>query len=187
MQRYLEYVPLIIYGLLFLAIKISERFMLTRPESRIYKQWGDWSVWFIIIPLWVVLIGPVAEFFLLGHRPEVWEMLAGGFLFVAAGFLSIKGYRDLQQGFTHAVESDQVGLVVTGLYRTIRHPISFGHILFCVACPLFLSAGPSWIAALVGVLGIVLRISIEESYLQAHIPDYAAYKKRTWAMIPYIY
>ena len=187
MQRYLEYVPILIYGLLFFGLKISERFMLTRPENRIYKQWGDWSVWFIIIPLWLVLIGPITEFFLRDTQPEVWEMIAGGLLFVLAGFLSIKGYRDLQHGFTQAVESEEGGLMVTGLYRTIRHPISFGNILFCIACPLFLSAGPSWIAALVGVLGTILRISIEESYLQTHIPDYADYKKRTWAMIPFIY
>jgi protein-S-isoprenylcysteine O-methyltransferase Ste14 len=187
MRLILDYIPIMLYSLLFLGLKVSERFMLTRPESRIHKGWGDWSAWFIILPLWVVLIGPVVEFFVLGNRPELWEMLFGGFLFVGAGFLSIKGYQDLQHGFTQAVESEEEGLVVTGLYRTIRHPISLGNILFCIACPLFLAAGPSWIAALAGVLGTILRISIEESYLQAHIPDYAAYKKRTWAMIPYIY
>jgi protein-S-isoprenylcysteine O-methyltransferase Ste14 len=52
---------------------------------------------------------------------------------------------------------------------------------------LFLAAGPSWIAALVCILGIVFRISVEESFLQTHIPDYKTYKKRTWALIPYIY
>jgi protein-S-isoprenylcysteine O-methyltransferase Ste14 len=50
-----------------------------------------------------------------------------------------------------------------------------------------LAAGPSWIPALVGVLGIMMRISIEESFIQQHVPDYAAYKKQTWALIPFIY
>jgi len=187
MRFLIDYLPIFIYSLLFIGLKISEYIMLTRPENHIHRLWGDWTVWFIIIPLWLVLIGPVVEFFVLDHRPGIWEMLTGGLLFLSAGFLSIKGYQDLQHGFTQAVESEKSGLIVTGLYRTIRHPISFGNILFCLACPIFLSAGASWIAALTGILGTVLRISIEESYLQEHIPDYADYKKRTWAMIPFIY
>ena len=182
-----QYLPLLIYLLLFGGLKISERVVLTRPENNIRKGWGDWTVWLILIPLWLVLIGPVLEFFLLDSRPELWEMLLGGVLFIAAGFFSIKGYMDLQQGFTKGIELENTSLVVTGLYHSIRHPISFGNILFCVACPIFLSAGPSWIPALIGVLAVILRISIEESFLQQHVPDYETYKKRTWAMIPYIY
>ena len=183
----LNYLPLFIYILLFSGLKISERIVLTRPENHIRRGWGDWTVWLILIPLWLVLIGPVMEFFLLGNRPVLWEMLLGGFLFIAAGFFSIKGYVDLQRGFTKGIELQDTSLVVTGLYHQIRHPISFGNILFCFACPVFLGAGPSWIPALVGVLGVMLRISIEESFLQQHVPDYEAYKKRTWAMIPFIY
>jgi protein-S-isoprenylcysteine O-methyltransferase Ste14 len=183
----LHYLPLLIYILLFSGLKISERIVLTRPESNIRKGWGDWTVWLILIPLWMVLIGPVLEFFLLGTQPELWEMLLGGGLFVGAGFFSIKGYMDLQQGFTKGIELENTSLVVTGLYHSIRHPISFGNILFCFACPVFLGAGPSWIPALIGVLGVILRISIEESFLQQHVPDYETYKKRTWAMIPFIY
>ena len=182
-----DYLPILIYVLLFSGLKISERIVLTRPENNIRKGWGDWTVWLILIPLWMVLIGPVLEFFFLGNRPRLWEMLLGGSLFFAAGFFSIKGYLDLQKGFTKAIELENTSLVVTGLYHRIRHPISFGNILFCFACPLFLGAGPSWIPALVGVLGVILRISIEESFLQQHVPDYESYKKRTWAMIPFIY
>jgi protein-S-isoprenylcysteine O-methyltransferase Ste14 len=182
-----EYYPIAIYLLLFIGLKISERLVLIRPESHIRKGWGDWTVWVILVPLWLVLIGPVLEFIFLGHRPELWEMAGGGVLFVLAGTFSIKGYLDLQKGFTEAIELEGTSLEVTGLYHTIRHPISLGNILFCLACPLFLASGPSWIPALIGVLGIVFRISIEESFIQAHIPDYKAYKARTWALIPYIY
>jgi protein-S-isoprenylcysteine O-methyltransferase Ste14 len=184
---FLDYLPLIIYFLLFSGIKISERMMLTRPESHIRKGWGDWTVWMILIPLWLVLAGPILEFLVIGHRPELWEMVFGGFLFLAAGFFSIKGYSDLQQGFIEAIEYEGTSLIVTGLYKKIRHPISLGNILFCFACPVFLAAGPSWIPALVGVLGIILRISIEESFIQKHVPDYEVYKKKTWALIPYIF
>jgi protein-S-isoprenylcysteine O-methyltransferase Ste14 len=114
-------------------------------------------------------------------------MAIGAVLFIAAAYFSIKGYLDLEEGFAKAIERDDTTLVVTGIYKIIRNPVSLGNILFCVACPLFLAAGPSWIPALIGVLGVMLRISIEESFLQRHVQDYAAYKERTWALIPYIY
>jgi len=187
MQILTGYYPLFIYAILFVCLKTSERLVLTRPESKIRKSWNDWTVWLILIPLWTVLIGPVIEYIVLINRPEIWEMLLGGILFVGAGFFSIKGYLDLEHGFTKAIEVEETTLVVTGLYNAIRHPISLGNILFCLACPLFLAAGPSWIPALIGIFGVILRISIEESFMQQQIPDYEAYKKRTWAMIPYIY
>jgi protein-S-isoprenylcysteine O-methyltransferase Ste14 len=183
----MSYIPLVIYILLFAGMKISVRFVLTRPDSKLRKGWGDWTVWIILIPLWLVLIGPIVEFLFLGARPEIWEMILGGILYAAAGFFSIKGYLDLQHGFIRAIEVEETNLVVTGLYQTIRHPISLGNILFCVACPLFLSSGPSWIPALIGILGIIFRISVEESFIQQHIPDYSDYKKRTWGLIPFIY
>jgi protein-S-isoprenylcysteine O-methyltransferase Ste14 len=183
----LEYLPLLIYGLLFAGLKISERAVLLRPGNNIRKGWGDWTVWLILLPMWFVLVGPVLEFVFLGYRPALWEMALGGVLFAAAGFFSVKGYLDLQHGFTQAIELEDTSLVVTGLYRTIRHPVSLGNILFCLACPLFLAAGPSWIPALVAVLGVMLRISIEEAFLQRHVSDYAEYKDRTWALIPYLY
>lgn len=187
MQRLLEYFPLILYAALFSGLKISENIVLSKPANNIRKEWGDWTVYLILIPMWVVLIVPVLEFLFLGHRPEVWEMILGGFLFAASGFLSIKGYQDLQHGFAQAVEIEDTSIVVTGLYHIIRHPISLANILFCIACPLFLAAGPSWIPALMGILGVIFRISIEESFMAKHVPDYAEYKKHTWALLPYIY
>jgi len=187
MKIFLDYLPLLIYSLLFSVLKIGERTVLTRPGNNIRKGWGDWTVWLILIPMWVVLIGPAVEFVLLQNRPLIWEMVSGGVLFVGAAFFSVKGYLNLEEGFSQAIERDDTHLVITGLYKTIRHPVSLGNILFLVACPLFLAAGPSWIPALVGVLGVMLRITIEESFMQHHIPDYAAYKERTWALIPYIY
>ncbi len=182
-----EYFPVIIYAVMFAGLKISARSVLIRPETHIRKGWLDWTVWIILIPLWLVLIGPVLEFFLLGYRPEYWEMAVGGSLFIGGGFFSIKGYWDLEHGFTKALELKDTRLVVLGLYRVIRHPISLGNILFSIACPLFLAARPSWIPSLVAILGIIFRISIEESFIQEHIADYEAYKERTWALIPYLF
>lgn len=187
MEVLIEYLPLLIYAMLFGGLKMSEHMALTGPKKKIRKGWGDWTVWLIMVPLWLVLFGPVLEFLVLNHRPQLWEMLLGGSLFLASGFFSIKGYLDLERGFTKALDREDTSLVVTGLYHTLRHPISLGNILFCISCPLFLAAGPSWIPALVGVFGVILRISIEESFMEQHLPDYDDYKHRTWALVPFIY
>lgn len=187
MEIILEYYPLAIFAILFGGLKISERLVLSKPKQSIRKGWDDWTAWLILVPLWLVLIGPVLEFLVLGNRPGMWEMLSGGLLFIASGFFSIKGYVDLQRGFTQALEVEGTNLVVTGLYHTLRHPISLGNMLFMISCPLFLAAGPSWIPALIGVFGVITRISIEESFMQQHLTDYIDYKERTWALIPFIY
>jgi protein-S-isoprenylcysteine O-methyltransferase Ste14 len=187
MDVFLNYLPVIIYALFFGGLKFSERMVISRPGNGIRKSWRDWTAWLILVPLWLAFIGPVLEFIILDRQPRLWEMILGGVLFAASGIFSIKGYVDLQHGFTQAVELEDTTLVVTGLYHRLRHPISLGNILFCISCPLFLAAGPSWIPALVGVFAVMFRISIEESFLQQHIPDYADYKARTWALIPFVY
>jgi protein-S-isoprenylcysteine O-methyltransferase Ste14 len=80
----------------------------------------------------------------------------------------------------------QGGLVTSGPYRYIRHPI---YAAFC----LFTSAGAaahwSWYAGFCGglVLGsAMLRIFCEESLVAARYPEYAQYSATTWRMIPYI-
>jgi protein-S-isoprenylcysteine O-methyltransferase Ste14 len=88
----------------------------------------------------------------------------------------------------HAVANPtEGGLVTSGPYRYIRHPI---YAAFC----LFISAGVaahwSWKAGLCGgvVLGsAVLRIFCEESLVAARYPEYAQYSLTTWRMIPYVY
>jgi protein-S-isoprenylcysteine O-methyltransferase Ste14 len=187
MSYVVDYLPWILYFLLFTGLKFGDQHVLPRPGSNIRQGWGVLTVWLILAPMWLVLIGPVLEFILLGNRPTLLELTLGAVLLIAAGYFSIKGYLNLEEGFAQAIERDDTTLVVTGIYKIIRNPVSLGNILFCVACPLLLAAGPSWIPALVGVLGVMLRISIEESFLQRHVQDYEAYKERTWALIPYIY
>src|SRR3954464_7394753 len=81
----------------------------------------------------------------------------------------------------------QGGLVTSGPYRYIRHPIY-------AAFSLFTSAGAaahwSWYAGWCGglILGsAVLRIFCEESLVAARYPEYAQYSATTWRMIPYIF
>ena len=81
----------------------------------------------------------------------------------------------------------QGGLVTSGPYRYIRHPIYAAICLFTGAS---VAAHWSWSSALWGALilgSAVMRIYCEEPLVAARYPDYVQYKARTWRMIPYVY
>ena len=78
------------------------------------------------------------------------------------------------------------GLVTSGPYRHIRHPI------YAALC-LFTWAGVvmhwSWSSGLCGgliLVSAVMRIYCEEALVEERYPEYAQYKAATWRMIPHV-
>jgi protein-S-isoprenylcysteine O-methyltransferase Ste14 len=79
------------------------------------------------------------------------------------------------------------GLVTSGPYRCIRHPI---YAAVCVAVLAGMAAHWSWKAGVCAGLvvgSLAIRIFCEETLLAARYPEYAQYAARTWRMIPYVY
>lgn len=78
-------------------------------------------------------------------------------------------------------------LVTRGIYRLIRHPMYLAVLLCGLAACLAYESAIKWglLALLAGVLTIKIRR--EERLLMGHFPDYAAYRQRTKALIPYLY
>jgi protein-S-isoprenylcysteine O-methyltransferase Ste14 len=78
-------------------------------------------------------------------------------------------------------------LVTTGPYSTIRHP------LYLAECAAFLGASLqfrlpwSMMVFLLSVALQLLRIEYEEEILLATFPAYAAYRRKTWRLIPLLY
>lgn len=82
----------------------------------------------------------------------------------------------------------QRGLVMTGPYRLVRHPIYFGYLIGHVG---FLLANFSWRNAAVLALAYVAqvyRIHCEEAVLAAGSSDYRGYQRRVrWRLLPFVY
>jgi protein-S-isoprenylcysteine O-methyltransferase Ste14 len=91
------------------------------------------------------------------------------------------------RSFHVAATPTKGGLVMTGPYRYIRHPI------YTSMCVLgwagILSHWSLWPAACGAVLvgaGLV-RMLCEERLLAEQYPEYTEYAKRTWRMVPYVF
>ncbi len=149
---------------------------------------------------WILL--PVLVFSLLlawlpaeTDRRDLWTMDGDvvrwlGLVLLAAGcVLRVGPMFVLGRRFTWPLASqEQHQLVTTGFYRYIRHPSYLGAYL----------GGIGWVLVFRSAIGLVLMLLLalsfgwvvgkEEALLLTEFGDeYAAYRRRTWRMIPFIY
>ena len=90
------------------------------------------------------------------------------------------------RSFHAAANPTEGGLVITGPYRYLRHPIYAAILLFlCAAVLSHLSLATASLA-LASAIGVAMRIFAEERLLIERYPDYAVYATRTKRIIPFL-
>jgi protein-S-isoprenylcysteine O-methyltransferase Ste14 len=92
-----------------------------------------------------------------------------------------------RRSFHVAANPTSGGLVTTGPYRHIRHPIYTAVSVFSVAGVL---GNWFWTSGLMGGLvvgSVLLRMFCEEKLVTARYPEYRQYATTTWRMIPYVF
>lgn len=92
-----------------------------------------------------------------------------------------------RRSFHLAADPTEGGLITSGPYRLIRHPIYTSVILFILAG---IAAHWSLLNAFFGVLlisGALLRILCEEHLVRIRYPEYDLYASKTKRMIPYVF
>ena len=91
------------------------------------------------------------------------------------------------RSFHAAANPTDGGLVTTGPYRYVRHPIYAAIVLFAAAGA---AARPSWAAAGFGVLvlaGALTRALAEERLVVERYPEYRDYARRTRRFVPGVF
>jgi protein-S-isoprenylcysteine O-methyltransferase Ste14 len=117
-------------------------------------------------------------------------IVAGTFLIVVGVAIAIRGYLDLNgaRAFTAFPYPRPDGsLVETGAYRLVRHPLYAGLILGGVGYSI-VRASPLGLAATAALFVVLdLKRRREETWLVERFPGYGAYRRRSRALIPYLY
>ena len=176
------------YAAAIIIYRVVEGAIMRRTGSFSRRPKQDWTMGLIAVPYYLVMVGPLLEYLYFEWRPQPIHVGLGAVCLAAATVLRAKGHLDLGSGFSMAIERAAGSeLVETGLYATIRHPLYLGNVALFVGCPLFLAARLSWVFTVLGFVGVLVRIQIEERFLMEQLEGYEAYRERTWALIPGIY
>ncbi len=145
---------------------------------------------------WVVNLIPILSFIVM--VAAVVGLFFKGFLFssspaviifqlVAAALMVWARVTFGRRSFHASAEPTEGGLVTTGPYRFIRHPIYTAVCLFAfVGALAHISAAAVGLALLL-FLGAMGRILCEEKLLVQRYPEYARYAAGTKRMLPYIF
>jgi protein-S-isoprenylcysteine O-methyltransferase Ste14 len=80
-----------------------------------------------------------------------------------------------------------VELVEAGPYRWIRHPMYVAVLLVALALVLHAPSAGRWGAWIVLAVDLLVKLNYEERLLAKALPAYAAYRQRTWRLVPGLY
>ncbi|MCK0508514.1 MULTISPECIES: methyltransferase family protein [Aromatoleum] len=151
---------------------------------------GEWFVVLQAILFALILFGPRTAPGL-PPWPETAAVVTSvvGALLIAAGLtMSVAAALHLGSNLTPLPHPrEHATLVITGLYRGVRHPIYCGVILMAVGWALFIHG---WLT-LIYAAGLLLFFDIksrrEERWLIERFPHYIEYQQRVRKLIPFIY
>jgi protein-S-isoprenylcysteine O-methyltransferase Ste14 len=151
---------------------------------RLGARGGGWVVLQFVLMVGIVAVGIAGP-----PWPARWPLTIVGILVAAAGIgVAVAAARAHKGSLTPFPRpSPGAQIVDTGPYRVVRHPIYSGGILSFCGVSLVLS--PVALAA-TGLLALVwgLKARVEESFLLAAHPRYAAYSERTRSrLVPFVY
>jgi protein-S-isoprenylcysteine O-methyltransferase Ste14 len=134
-------------------------------------------------------IGGTAIVILISQAPRtvdsLWLMATAEALMTVGLVVMVLGLASLGRSF--GIMPRARGLITSGLYRWVRHPIYLGEFLV-FAGMLLLTISPWTLTVYAAFVALqVYRLVMEERTLKAAYPEYAAYSTRTSRLLPGVY
>jgi protein-S-isoprenylcysteine O-methyltransferase Ste14 len=119
------------------------------------------------------------------HTPFSFTTIAGNALILLGLVWSMISLATLGRCF--GILPEARGLVTRGPYRIVRHPIYLGEITILLGITIPVISLPNALITS-GVIGLQFWRSVnEERVLESTFPEYAAYKSRTFRIVPFIW
>ncbi len=163
-------------GILLLANKPKRKYSQTKPT--IIALLGSF------LP-YVLLLSPEAELFFPSSIifSPIFESLIIPVIFVfLGGIISLLGLLSLRKSFS--ITPEVRGLVVSGLYSFIRHPMYLGGFVSVAGIVLSSLSIFSLVIYLLWLMIQIWRSRLEEQLLLKEYPNYEKYRRRTAAFLP---
>lgn len=136
----------------------------------------------IFAVLVLAIVGLVYTGSLLGHGPVAIGLQVAAFTLMLWARIAF-GVRS----FHYAANPTEGGLVTTGPYGFVRHPI-YAAILLFLWTGIATNLSPVSVAlGLVATAMLFLRMVFEESLVRQRYPEYADYARRTKRVVPYLF
>jgi protein-S-isoprenylcysteine O-methyltransferase Ste14 len=124
---------------------------------------GQLSIWFAIPGVALYLISSMLNQWAMVHNPH------------------------FERGVRIQLEREH-RVAQTGPYRYVRHPGYLGSILFYLAFPLISGSLLAWCGGALGMLGILVRTSLEDKTLQQELSGYAEYAREVrYRLVPHVW
>jgi len=120
------------------------------------------------------------------HCPRLdalgFALLAAAALLGLAGTLSLRGNLS-----PFPMPAPDARLVQSGIYALIRHPLYTAVIAAAAGWTLLRQSGPALAATVALAVFLDQKARREERWLNERFRKYAAYRRRTWKFLPFIY
>ena len=82
--------------------------------------------------------------------------------------------------------TEQHRIVDTGPFALVRHPIYTGMIAAIWSVAILQAQPMALVGGAIFALGFILKARVEERFLEAELPGYAAYRKRVRMIVPFV-
>lgn len=136
----------------------------------------------VFIVLVLAIVGLVYTGSLLGRGPVAIGLQVAAFVLMIWARLTFG-----RRSFHYAANPTEGGLVTTGPYRFLRHPI-YAAILLFVWTGIATNLSPVSVAlGLVVTAMLFLRMVFEESLVRRRYPEYTDYARRTKRVVPFLF